>query len=78
MSINRKTLRPMSMMLNLALGGKKNQTFSARNYELKRAGQPNLVLVIDFIAYYMFREKDHCAVAWTYWVTSNNYLEKEI
>lgn len=45
----------LSVLLNVTLGGKSNQTFSARNWDRKRNGKTNLVLLIDgvciFIAY---------------------------
>lgn len=54
----------LSVLLNVILGGHSNQTFSARNYALKKAGKPNLVWIIDRIT----PDKDHCMVSWSYWV----------
>ena len=52
----------LSVLLNVTLGGKSNQTFSARNWDLKRRGQPNLVSAIDLIFVYV-------AYAVTFWLT---------
>lgn len=38
-----------SMLVNVILGGRTGQTFSARNWEWKRQGKPNLVFFIDGI-----------------------------
>jgi len=52
-----------SVLLNVLLGGYSNQTFSARNWDLKRRGKPNLVKIID-----LFLLSDtHCMDSWTYW-----------
>jgi hypothetical protein len=37
----------LSILLNVILGGRSNQTFSARNYQRKLDGKPNLVWLID-------------------------------
>ena len=55
----------LSVLFNVIFGGYSNQTFSARNYEWKRNGKYHIVPVIDF----MFREKGHCSVSWSYWIT---------
>ena len=39
----------ISVLLNVILGGYSNQTFSARNYDWKKRGRPNLVFLIDGI-----------------------------
>ena len=38
-----------TVFLNVLLGGHTNQSFSARNYEWKRNGKPNIVFVIDIL-----------------------------
>lgn len=52
----------LSVLLNVVLGGRSNQTFSARNHHWKRKGKPNLAWLIDFVF-----GKGHCLVSWTYW-----------
>jgi len=54
----------VSVLLNVLLGGPSNQTLSARNYELKRSGKPNIVWLIDLL---FFWDKDHCMNSWLYW-----------
>lgn len=53
-----------SILLNVFLGGKSNQTFSARNWGWKLKGYPNFVWFIDFI---FFFDLDHCKKAWEFW-----------
>lgn len=60
----------VSVLLNVLLGGPSNQTLSARNYELKRNGKPNIVWLIDFL---FFWDKDHCMNSWLYW-----FLRKDV
>ena len=57
-----RILIALSVLTNVITGGSLNQTFSARNWEWKRNGRPNLVWLIDFII-----GKDHCSFAWSYW-----------
>lgn len=52
----------VSVLINVLLGGDNNQTFSARNYEWKRRGLPNLSILVDFIL-----GKEHCLHCWVYW-----------
>ena len=52
----------LSVLLNVVLGGYSNQTFSARNWEWKRNGKPNIVPAIDY-----FLGEGHCAECWAYW-----------
>jgi hypothetical protein len=54
----------ISILFNVLLGGNSNQTFSARNWELKRKGQFNLVSLIDLI---FFLDQYHCLTSWVYW-----------
>ncbi len=54
----------LSILFNVIVGGRSNQTFSARNYERKLNGKTNLVWLIDSI---FFWEKDHCYRSWSYW-----------
>ena len=53
----------VSVLINVILGGASNQTFSARNWSLKRKGKPNLVWLIDTLT----RDNTHCLESWTYW-----------
>ena len=53
----------LSVLLNVALGGYSNQTFSARNWAWKREGRFNLVWLIDALT-----SKDHCLMCWSFWV----------
>jgi len=70
----------LSVLLNVILGGKSNQTLSARQYDRKRLGQINIVWLIDIIFFY---DKDHCMMSWLYWNThknirkvKNNYVQR--
>lgn len=72
-----------SVLLNVLLGGPNNQTFSARNWTLKRQGKINAVLLIDSISNifqyfinltfrllkqpYRVDFSDHCLQSWSYW-----------
>lgn len=62
----------LSVLLNVILGGRSNQTFSARNYGWKKAGYPNLVWLIDFV---FFFEANHCLTSWSYWYIRHNLEE---
>jgi hypothetical protein len=55
-----------SILLNVILGGYSNQSFSARNYQRKREGKFNLVLLIDSIFWF---DPHHCLHSWSYWFT---------
>ena len=83
----------LSVLLNVMLGGSSNQTFSARNYDWKRNGKPNLVFLIDGISlllglaynklldYYdepKFDPRDHCMNSWVYWATRKKLEDNEI
>lgn len=59
-----------SVLLNVLIGGRSNQTLSARNYELKRVNKPNLVWLIDIL---FFWDKNHCMNSWLYW-----FLRKDV
>lgn len=66
----------LSIFINVIAGGKSNQTFSARNWDWKIKGYPNLVWVIDIIFWF---DKNHCELAWEFWNTIKNYYpENEI
>jgi hypothetical protein len=60
----------MSVLLNVILGGSSNQTLSARNYALKKAGKPNIVWLLDKV---FFWDIDHCMTSWLYW-----FLRKDV
>ena len=62
-----------SILINTLLGGRNNQTFSARNWHLKRNNKPNLVWFIDKI---FFWEKDHCQDSWIKWTIINNAITR--
>jgi hypothetical protein len=55
-----------SVLFNVILGGESNQAFSARNYNWKKEGKPNLVWLIDAIFWF---DPDHCMQSWVYWYT---------
>jgi hypothetical protein len=55
----------LSILFNVILGGKSNQTFSARNYQRKKEGKKNLVWFIDLVL-----QKDHCRMSWVHFVIS--------
>jgi hypothetical protein len=59
----------ISILLNVILGGKSNQTFSARNWALKLENKPNLVWLIDRLFWY---DPAHCQMEWVFW----NELQK--
>ena len=64
----------LSVLLNVILGGRSNQTFSARNWGWKIEGRPNLVWLIDCL--FSKKEDNHCERSWNYWVyTIKNYGE---
>jgi hypothetical protein len=60
----------LSVLLNVILGGNSNQTFSARNWEWKINGKPNIAWIIDMM---FLREKSHCETSWTFWKTIQRY-----
>jgi hypothetical protein len=63
----------LSILVNSILGGEYNQTFSARNWEWKRANRYNLVFVIDIIHY---KEPDHCMMSYIRWLYIQQGLHK--
>ena len=64
----------LSVLLNIILGGKSNQTFSARNYQWKTQGRYNLVWLIDKIFWF---DPNHCLNSWIYWKTAKNIRKKQ-
>ena len=62
----KKILLSLSILLNVILGGRANQTFSARNYAWKKANKPNICWLIDLIFFY---DPNHCMMSWLYWHT---------
>jgi hypothetical protein len=52
----------LSILINVILWGKSNQTFSARNYQRKKDNKPNLVWFIDLVL-----QKGHCQMCWVNW-----------
>lgn len=59
----------LSVLTNVILGGQSNQTFSARNWIWKKQGKPNLVWLIDRLAW---TDPDHCLHSYLYWYTRKN------
>lgn len=53
----------LSILLNVLAGGHPNQTFSARNYEWRKQGRPNIVWLIDWLT----KDPNHCLVDWVNW-----------
>lgn len=64
----RRILIAISILTNVILGGSLNQTLSARNWEWKRKGKPNLVWLIDKLL-----GEDHCCHSWSYWKVRRNW-----
>ena len=52
----------LSILINVILGGRSNQTFSARNWQRKKDNKPNLVWFIDLLL-----QKGHCQMCWVNW-----------
>ena len=52
-----------SILVNALLGGKNNQTFSARQYSRQKQGLWNVVFLIDFL----FFKRGHCHDSWVKW-----------
>lgn len=63
-----------SVFFNVILGGYSNQTFSARNYDLKMNGYPNLCWLIDLMFY---KDGDHCEKAWIFWIRIKDFYTTE-
>jgi len=57
-----RILIALSVLLNVVLGGRLNQTFSARNWEWKRNKKINVVRLLDALL-----GDGHCSRAWAYW-----------
>lgn len=75
-----RVLIALSVLVNVVLFGKSNQTFSARNYQRQRDKKLNIVWLIDLIFWY---DPNHCMMAWLYWnthknirKTKNNYVQR--
>jgi hypothetical protein len=64
----------LSVLLNVILGGKSNQTFSARNYHWRTKGKLNIVWLIDRIFWF---DPSHCFNSWVYWKTAKNIRKKQ-
>lgn len=62
-----------SILINSLLGGRNNQTFSARNWQRKRDSRLNFVWLIDRL---FFWEKDHCQDAWIKWTIINSAIKR--
>ena len=70
--LNRITIS-FSILINTLLGGRTNQTFSARNWSRKRENKLNLVWIIDRI---FFWENNHCQEAWFKWTIINSAVSR--
>jgi peroxiredoxin len=58
----KRVLVVVSIFVNVLLGGSVNQTFSARNWDRKRNGKFNIVVLIDGIF-----GRNHCCYCWVVW-----------
>ena len=58
----KRVLISLSILVNVILGGRSNQTFSARNHEWKRNKKPNVAKTIDFVL-----GQGHCSQCWVNW-----------
>lgn len=67
-----RVLLSFSILLNTILGGSTNQSFSARNWELKKAKKLNLVWLIDFI---FFWQPNHCQDSYVKWQIINYAID---
>lgn len=54
----------ISILFNVILGGKLNQTISATQHQRKRDGKVNFTWLIDKI---FFWDHEHCMEAWLKW-----------
>ena len=61
-----------SIFFNVLIGGKNNQTFSARNYQRKLDRQKNMCYSIDYIL-----GNDHCLECWQRWCIIKQVLRDE-
>lgn len=71
----------LSVLLNVILGGKSNQTFSARNWDWKRNGYINFVDEIDWLHYNIGKIfgldlTNHCMEAWVFWYTRKSVFDE--
>jgi hypothetical protein len=58
----KRILISLSILVNVILGGRSNQTFSARNHEWRRNKRPNLANSIDSLL-----GQGHCLECWVNW-----------
>ena len=68
-----RVLLSFSILLNTVLGGSTNQSFSARNWELKLNNLPNAVWLIDAI---FFRHINHCEQSYVKWQMIKQAIER--
>ncbi len=59
-----RVLIQTSILLNVLLGGKLNQTISATQHQRRRDGKANIASIIDAI---FFWDMEHCMEAWVKW-----------
>lgn len=64
----------LSILLNVILWGYANQTFSARNYDLKKRGKINIVFLIDTLYWF---DEDHCLHSWINWVIIKKRMDRK-
>ena len=59
-----RVLIQFSILINVLLGGKLNQTVSATQHQRRRDGKANIASIIDWI---FFWDIEHCMEAWIKW-----------
>lgn len=69
----KRLLIAFSVLINVILGGRSNQTFSARNYDRKKRGLWNIVPLIDAIFWF---DPEHCLTSWVYWAVRKDVMSK--
>jgi len=58
----KRILISLSILINVILGGRTNQTFSARNHEWRRNNRLNVAKTIDSVL-----GDGHCLECWVNW-----------
>jgi len=76
----KRILIASSILFNVIIGGRLNQSFSAAQHQKRRDGKANIASIIDFIFY---KDIEHCMEAWIKWkiihnaINSNTKLYKD-
>lgn len=68
--VNRALIQ-FSILINVLLGGKLNQTVSATQHQRRRDGKANIASIIDWI---FFWDAEHCMGAWVKWKIIHNAI----